>query len=99
MSIKFSDYKGKYKIVSLALDETVKEDLQEKKLPLVYAKSGYIRLFPENIVLSDVPSHFAEISAYNDYDVFEIWENGTMHRKYNDKSNDNYFYIFQCLRK
>ena len=93
MSIKFSDYKGKYKIVSLALDETVKEDLQEKELPLVYAKSGYIRLFPENIVLSDLPSHFAEISAYNDYDVFEIWENGTMHRKYNDKSNDNYFYI------
>ena len=43
MSIKFPDYKGKYKIVSLALDETVKEDLQEKELPLVYAKSGYIR--------------------------------------------------------
>lgn len=94
MNIRFSNYTGKYKIVSLALDTSAKEELTNRKLPLIFIEDGkIIKLFPEGQILSTDLLSLAQILTYNNYDVFEIWENGTLHRKYNDKSNDNYFFI------
>lgn len=95
MSIKFSNYKQGYRIVSLALDEVVKADLLNDGLDFVYVDkaANTIRLFPSDSVLSSDTDDLDNVFAYNNYDVFELWDNGVFTRKYDDSSNDNYFFI------
>lgn len=93
MSIRFSAYQGPYRIVSLALDAAVKDDLLLKELPTVFIEDGKIRLLPEDIVLSSDPAHCSKLSGFHNYDVLELWENGHLLRKYDDRSGDNYFFI------
>lgn len=95
MSIRFKGYELGYKIASLALDECAKNELLQKALNIVYVdvNNKAIMLLPDNIMLSKEASDLKQIQAYNSYDVFELWENGILARKYNDKSDDNYFFI------
>lgn len=93
MRIRFKNYKYDFRIASLALEESTKIDLLENNLSVIYADDEKITLYPEETVLSDEQSDLAEIKQYNNYDVFEIWGNGTLTRRYNDNSNDNYFFI------
>lgn len=95
MSFKFKDYNLGYKIVSLALDEFARDKLISEDLTLVWVDKtkSEIVLLPEKIVLSNDISDLGKIQKYNNYDVFEIWESGIFIRKYDDKSDDNYFFI------
>lgn len=95
MNIKFKDYELGYKIVSLALDKCERDKLTQEKLALIYVDSteGTIVLLPDGIVLSRETAEIERIKEFNSYDVFELWENGVLVRKYNDTSEDNYFFI------
>lgn len=95
MSLKFKNYNLGYRVVSLALDECAKDKLILQGLSFVYMdeNKGEIILMPEAVVLSSDYDNLEKIQTYNNYDVFEIWANGVFVRKYNDKSDDNYFFI------
>lgn len=95
MSIKFKDYYQGYKVVSLALDECARDKLIKEELELIYADvdEGEILLLPDKIVLSKDFTDLERIKEFNNYDVFELWGNGVLVRRYNDKSDDNYFFI------
>ncbi len=93
MSIRLEKYKQGYRIASLAHEECVKADLLESGLSVIYVDNEKILLLPEGTVLSNNTLHLSKIKQYNNYDVLEIWENGVIVRRYNDKSDDNYFFI------
>ena len=93
MGIKFSTYNYGYQIVSLALCEDAKNNLLNDNLKTLFVTETEIVLLPNNIVLSNKFDDIEYLKKYNNYDVLEIWNNGTLIRKYNDKSTDNYFFV------
>lgn len=95
MSLRFKDYNLGHRVVSLALDERARDKLISEELSLVYMDENRNEIFllPEKVVLSKDIDDIVKIRTYNNYDVFEIWGNGNFVRKYNDKSDDNYFFI------
>ena len=95
MSIRFKNYNLGYTVVSLALDEYTRDNLSKEGLAIIYAdvNEGIIILLPEQIVLTKEAADLEYIQEFNNYDVFELWENGVLVRKYNDQSDDNYFFI------
>ena len=52
MIVKLENYHGKYKIVSLALNQTVREELLKDEIEFVYISENDIRLYPEDVVVS-----------------------------------------------
>lgn len=93
MSIKLDNYQQGFRIVSLALDSSVKEQLLAERMSLIYVHSHEVTLLPENVVLSTEKSCVEQLQEFNNYDVLEIWENGVISRRYNDQSDDNYFFV------
>ena len=93
MSIKFDNYHGGYKVVSLAINENAKSELLKNDLEFIYFNNEKVVLYPNEQVLSNNISDINELKQYNNFDVLEIWENGVLYRVYNDKSDDNYFFI------
>ncbi len=95
MSIRFKTYHQGYKIVSLAFNEQARDSLLADQLSVIYAdeSKGKIFLYPDLVLLSESESDIAAIKKYNCFDVFELLENGLLLRRYNDKSEDNYFFI------
>lgn len=93
MSIKFNDYKFGFKIVSLAKNEKTKEELMKENLAFIFVNDEKILLFPENVILSEKQGDVEKIKSFNNFDVFELWNNGILICRYSDLSNDNYFFI------
>lgn len=95
MGLRFKNYDLGYRIVSLALEICVMDKLSSQGLEQIYVDEnrGEILLLPEAILLSREQADLELMRSYNNYDVFEIWENGVLVRKYNDRSGDNYFFI------
>ena len=93
MGIRFKEYQLGYRIVSLALDDMTKTKLEENNLSVLYVSGTKVVLFPEDIVLITGEESIDQLKTFNNYDVLEIWENGLLNRRYNDKSDDNYFFV------
>jgi len=93
MTFRFDNYLHGYRIVSLALDCCAKDNLLESKLETLYVSDGKITLLPEEIVLSTEGMHIKKLHEFNNFDVLEIWETGTLKRVYDDSSNENYFFV------
>lgn len=93
MNVRFSDYSYGYRIASLALDDCAKEKQIEKDLSVLYVGKAEIVLLPDDVVLSNDISDVEQLHRFNNYDVLEIWENGIVNRRYNDQSDDNYFFV------
>ncbi|MFA7101088.1 MAG: His-Xaa-Ser system radical SAM maturase HxsC [Bacilli bacterium] len=93
--MRFINYNGEYKIVSLALDERAKKELIENKLSFLYVNlpSNALELYPDGLVLSTDKEDVELIKKFNNFDVFELRENGLLIRKYDDSSVENVFYI------
>ena len=94
MSIKFDNYHGGYKVVSLAINENAKSELLKNDLEFIYFNNEKVVLYPNEQVLSNNISDINELKQYNNFDVLEIWENGVLYRVYNDKSDDKH----RCTR-
>lgn len=93
MRVKISGYEGRYKILSLALDEKTKDDLLSESVDLIYVDRDGVLIYPEEYVLSKEESVIKALQECNNYDVFELYENGILYRYYDDSSNDNTFFI------
>lgn len=93
MIVKLENYHGKYKIVSLALNQTVREDLLKDEIEFVYISENDIRLYPEDVVVSKDKDIIEKLRNAHDYDVYELWENGKFSGYYDDSSLDNYFFV------
>ena len=93
MSVRLRDYGLGYRIAAIALDDCAKEKLLSKDLSVLYIADESAVLLPEHIQLRADLDGFEQLRQYNNYDVVEIWENGILNRRYNDKSNDNYFFV------
>lgn len=93
MDIKFDEYKSGYQIVSLALDQEVRDNLLANKLNTLFVYDNTAVLLPANITLSKKADDIEYLKKCNNYDVLEIWNNGVLVRRYNDKSTDNYLFI------
>ena len=93
MNIKVGGYKGKYRIVSLAFCEDVRDDLMNDGLDTVYISENSIVLYPDNIVLSDDKDMIDKFQSANNYDVYELLEDGRLIGYYDDSSIDNYFFV------
>lgn len=93
MRMRFKDYHYGYRVVSLVLDDIAKNEQMNKDLFVLYVSDKEIVLFPNEIVLSKDEDDIKQFHQFNNFDVLEIWENGIVNRIYNDKSNDNYFFV------
>lgn len=93
MSVKLKEYTCGFRIVSLVWEEDAKEKQVEKELSVLYVGATEIRLLPDNVILSRDVTDIEKLRQFNNYDVVEIWENGIVNRRYNDKSDDNYFFM------
>jgi His-Xaa-Ser system radical SAM maturase HxsC len=91
--MKFDAYDSGFKIVSLAISEEAKMDLIEDRLDFVFYSEGKVYLYPGEIELNPDEGVLDRFSECCDYDVFEIWPNGSLHQKYSEKSTDNYFFV------
>lgn len=93
MSIKINNYKSGYEVVSLALDESTKEDLQKEHVQLLFINNGRVVMYPENIELDMEEKSSRYLENQNNYDVYEIWSDGRMFLRYDNASIDNHFFV------
>lgn len=90
---KLEKYNGKYRIVSLALDQSTKEELLKEDIDFVFITDNDIRIYPENMVISEDKKIIDKLQNAHNYDVYELWENGRFSEYYDDSSVDNYFFV------
>lgn len=93
MSIKINNYKSGYKVVSLAIDESTKEDLQKEHVQLLFINDGRVVMYPENIEVDLEENSSRYLENQNNYDVYEIWSDGRMFLRYDNASIDNHFFV------
>ncbi len=91
--MRIIDYNAGFRIVSLALDEETRDDLIDDGLDVLYLTEKKQILYPEEFGFQIGEKDLEKLLKCNDYDIFEIWPNGLLHRKYDNTSIDNYFYI------
>lgn len=93
MHVKFDNYTSGYQLASLAKDEIAKDNLIKMELPFIYDDGNMVTLYPKEEILSVNENTLLVLREFNNYDVMEIWESGIAIRRYDDKSEDNYFFI------
>lgn len=93
MIVKLENYNGKYKIVSLALNQAAREDLLKDDIDFIYISDDNVRLYPEDVVISEEKNIIDRLRNAHSYDVYELWENGKLSEYYDDSSLDNYFFV------
>ena len=93
MGITFEDYDLGFKYVSLALSENARDELLGRGLNVLYAERESLLLCPEMVKLSANRESIEQILCHKSFDVFSIWENGSLHLEYDDASNDNYLFV------
>ena len=93
MSIRFEAYNKEDKVVSLAFNESVKDDLMESGLDFIFVNGDKAILYPDGIQLTNDISIINELNKWEDYDVFELWNDGKLVNCYVVSSIDNYFFV------
>ena len=93
MELTFTNYEGEYRIVSIALDEETKTDLIDDNIDFLYVTEASISLLPSKIELELNIENIRVLENLNNYDVYEIWSDGTFRKIYDVTSIDNYFFV------
>ena len=93
MNVKLERYNGKYRIVSLAFDQSTKEDLLKENIDFIFVTYNNIQIYPEGNIVSEDKYIIDMLHYAHNYDVYELWENGKLLECYNDRSLDNYFFV------
>ena len=73
MIVKLENYNGKYKIVSLALNQAAREDLLKDDIDFIYISDDNVRLYPEDVVISEEKNIIDRLRNAHSYDVYELW--------------------------
>lgn len=93
MRISIPFYDRGYKIVSISLDSRTKNDLLSENVDFWHIDQQGITEYPGGYFISDNKNAIEGFLQCGNYDVFEIWENGTASRVYNDQTNENLFFV------
>ena len=93
MKLRIPEYSGSFKILSLALDEATKDDLIGEEVEFIYAQESEAIVFPDGDLLTKDKDILARLRECNNYDVFEISDNGSVTRCYDNSSLENTFFI------
>ncbi len=93
MKIRVPEYRGDFKILSLALDERTKEDLIAEAVEFIYAEPTEAIIYPTKEILTHDSDTLAKLRECNNYDVFEISDEGLLFRCYDDSSVENTLFI------
>lgn len=93
MSISFNHYTCGFRIVSLALNQAVRDDLIQSNIDFLYVSSEEIVLLPDNHILSTDQQQIHQLRQYHNYDVWELWPDGRLFLCYNTSSIENCFFI------
>lgn len=93
MRLHFDDYKGKGGIFSLALNEATKEDLLSEEVSVLCVSDNEIYQYPDKILISAYEKAIEKLRECNNYDVFELHDDGELVRLYDDTSGDTVFFI------
>ena len=93
MSIHFESYRKENKVISLAFDEATKNDLMGSGLDYIYVSDDEVRLYPDDIILTNSGKVISELNEWDNYDVFELWSDGKLINCYDVSSIDNYFFV------
>ena len=97
MRIRLNNYKQGNRVVSIAKNENTKNDLLQSGLDFLSIEVGKVILYPAYVKLEIIEREYAKLSLCNDYDVCNLWSDGTLYRCYDDSSIDNYFFVTgQC---
>ena len=95
--MKIKNYNGKAKIFSLALNDDVKNKLQAQKLDVLYISGNKMTLYQGNNIIMDNIPITEKLQFANNYDVYELLDNGVLVKCYDDSIIDNYFFLTpQC---
>ena len=90
MVIHFSNYNGGYIVFSLAKDDLALQHLLELGCNVLYICHSNVVLYPFQITFSiSLEEKTKIIEKCNDYDIFELNENGCAVRCYDSSSIDN----------
>lgn len=93
MRISIPYYDRGYKVVSISLDNRTKDDLLSESVSFWHIDEQGITEYPGGNFITDDKKAIEGFSQCGNYDVFEIWENGTASRVYNDQTNENLFFV------
>jgi His-Xaa-Ser system radical SAM maturase HxsC len=93
MNLKLPEHNFGFRIVSIALDEATKSDLQDDRIDFLWMTDDSVMLFPEEEILTSNKGLIDTLRSCNNYDVFELWQNGFLKQVYDDVSVDNYFFV------
>ena len=72
MIVRLEKYVGEYRIVSLASETSVKDDLLDDGLDVIYVTEKSVRLYPGNEVVSENKHIIELLQQAHNYDVFEL---------------------------
>ena len=94
MNHYIENYNQGYKIVSLAMNEAVRDDLIEDCLDFLFLCNDTVELYPDRVAIAKKPSDLFEVlKAGNNYDVYELFGDGRFSRVYDDSSVENSFFV------
>ena len=93
MRISVPDYKSGFHVFSLALDERTRDDLISEEVECIYIQPDRAIIYPEGEVLTRDSESIFRLGKCNNYDVFGIFDDGTLYRYYDDSSTENAFFI------
>ena len=93
MRFKIPNYNGEYKVVSLSLDEKTKQELLKENVEFIQVLPHHVEGYPGEWLLSRDDSIVNKFRECNNFDVFEIYEDGMTYRCYDDSIIENTFFI------
>lgn len=93
MKIRIPEYNSTFRVFSLALDESTKNDLLSENVEFIYIQPDFVEIYPDKSMLTQDLSVIAYFNGCNNYDVVGIYEDGTVFRYYDDSSNENAFFV------
>ena len=87
------NYDKGFRIVSIAKEDSTRDDLLKDGLDFLYINKENVVLYPDGTELDFEYNNIETLKNGNDYDVYELWPDGTLHLRYDDSTNENYFFI------
>lgn len=93
MIIPLHHYQSGYRIASLAKCDETLHNLRAQGLDALFLQEGTVWLHPDGTQLFPDEQGLRRLSECDDYDVFEIEEDGQAFRYYDNESADNAFVV------
>lgn len=93
MIVRFNNYTGGYRVLSFAKDRDAQAIIQQKGMECLLLDDGMIRMLPDGLAVDISEEELQKLYGSCDFDVFEVYENGSAYKCFDCASNDNVIFI------